>query len=379
VSDPRLTVLPPLPPRIQLRRPAERLPFPLEEHGCTLFARARHGIWHGVRALGLAPGDAVLVPAYHHGSEVEALVRAGLAIRFYEGTERLEPESEELDGLLDDRVRALYLIHYAGLPQQGLRWRRWCDERGLLLLEDAAQTWLADVDGRPVGSAGDLAVFCLYKSFGLPDGAALLTQGGVPEPRGKRALGLGSLGRRYLAWAMQRSRTISSVAGKTARPARYSPEDDFALGSPDSPPAATTRWLLPRVAGSAAAARRRANYAALLAELGELVPPPFDRLPDGSSPFALPIASDDKPGLMRRLARCGVAALDFWSVPHPRLPPEGFSGPARRRATTVSLPVHQELRQVDLERIVQAVAERPRSRSLLRPPAAARFVGPGAH
>ena len=43
-----------------------------------------------------------------------------------------------------------------------------------MLIEDAAQAWLATRDGTPVGSHGDLAFFCLYKSVGLPEGAALV-------------------------------------------------------------------------------------------------------------------------------------------------------------------------------------------------------------
>src|SRR5262249_21946437 len=175
----RLDVWPPLSPQVYLHRPPARLPFPLAEPACRLFERARHGLWQGMRALGLGPDAEILVPAYHHGSEIEALVRAGLICRFYEGTETLEPDADELETLLDPRVRALYLIHYLGFPQDAPRWRAWCDERGLLLIEDAAQAWLASIDGRPVGSFGDLSIFCLYKTFGLPDGSALLS----PAPR----------------------------------------------------------------------------------------------------------------------------------------------------------------------------------------------------
>ena len=126
-------------------------------------------------------GDEVLVPAYHHGSEIEALVRAGVKCRFYEASETLEPVTRELEAALTPRTRALLIVHYIGFPQDSDRWRRWCDEHGLLLLEDAAQAWLASASGRPVGSFGDLSVFCLYKTFGFPDGSALVTAASTPE------------------------------------------------------------------------------------------------------------------------------------------------------------------------------------------------------
>jgi dTDP-4-amino-4,6-dideoxygalactose transaminase len=129
----------------------------------VLFERARHGLWHGLRALGLGDDDEVLVPAYHHGSEIEALVRAGLTCRFYEASEGLAPDERELEALLGPRTRALHLIHYLGFPQEATRWRAWCEERGLFLIEDAAQAWLGSLEGRPLGSFGDIAIFCLYK------------------------------------------------------------------------------------------------------------------------------------------------------------------------------------------------------------------------
>ena len=67
---PRLGVMPPLSLGVYARPPADRIPFPIDEPGCVLFERARHGLWHGLRALSLAGDDEVLVPAYHHGSEI---------------------------------------------------------------------------------------------------------------------------------------------------------------------------------------------------------------------------------------------------------------------------------------------------------------------
>ena len=185
----RLSVWPPLPPSVHLRRRRE-LPFPLREEGCRLFALGRHALWHGVRALGLEPRDEILVPAYHHGSEVEALTRAGLACRFYGGSDGLQPDESELEALIGPRTRALFLIHYLGFPQELARWRRWCDERDLLLIEDAAQAWLAHCDGVPVGSVGDLAIFCLYKTYGVPDGAALVSRRPPAQPSRRASLGV---------------------------------------------------------------------------------------------------------------------------------------------------------------------------------------------
>jgi perosamine synthetase len=354
----RLEVWPPLSPQVYLRRPSARLPFPLEEPGCRLFERARHGLWHGMRALGLEPDTEILVPAYHHGSEIEALVRAGLTCRFYNATETLEPDESELGALLNPRVRALYLIHYLGFPQDVWRWRAWCDARRLLLIEDAAQAWLASIDGCPVGTLGDLSIFCLYKTFGLPDGGALFSHAPPPEPESPRRSGVRRLGLHHVEWLKARSGWLAGFDTRRRPRAPVAPPvpgQDFMLGDPGSPPSSATRFLLPHVAHTQAAARRRANYQVLLDYLADHVPPPFAQLPRGASPFAFPIATERKAALRERLAADGITALNFWSTAHPLLPTESFPHIARLRARVLGLPVHQELLPQDLERVARAV------------------------
>jgi CelD/BcsL family acetyltransferase involved in cellulose biosynthesis len=373
MSEPRIGPAVPLPPGVYLRRPAARLPFPLEERGCSLFARARHGLWQGVQALGLGGGDGVLVPAYHHGSEVEALVAAGLRPRFYEGTADLEPDADELQALLDGDTRALYLIHYLGFPQDTVRWRAWCDERGLLLIEDAAQAWLARVGGRPVGSDGDLAIFCLYKMFGVPDGGAVLvgragrplTQA-PPGPDDAAASGAFAALRRHAAWALQHSAPLAAAHRRADRSNPYDPTQDFGLGNPGEPPSLATQRLLRRIVDERTPSSRRANHEMLLEELAELAPRPFDRVPAGASPFAFPIEVDDRREVLGRLAARGVDGIAFWSVPHPTLPEAQFPAARRRRDRTIALPVHQELRPADVERVAAAARGHGRLHRQLR-------------
>ena len=354
MSETVLLPLAPLDPRAWLGRRRGSLPFPLAEEGCRLFSRARHGLLGGLRALGIGPGDEVLTPAYHHGSEVEALERAGARCVFYDCDENLAPDGAQLERLVGDRTRALHLTHHLGLPQDAARWRRWCDERGLALVEDAAQAWLARTGDRPAGAYGDLAIFSLYKTFGLPDGGALLCRSDAPAPDGPREAAVLRLGLEHAAWVAGRSRAAGGLVSRL-RPSRpYDAAADRDIGVP-RPASAATLLALRRVADPAVAERRRENYELLLARLGDRVAPPFDVLAPGACPLVLPIAAADKPALLRRLRAQGIRALDLWSVPHPSLPRDGFPRAAALRRTLVGLPVHQELRRRDLERIAAAV------------------------
>jgi CelD/BcsL family acetyltransferase involved in cellulose biosynthesis len=357
LRGPRFSAWPPLPPDVYLRSAGDSLPFPLGRPDARVFARGRAALWHGLRALGLTPGDGVLAPAYHHGSEIEVFARLGLRWRFYRTHETLEPDEAHLESLLSPEVRAVHLIHYLGFPQDGERWRRWCDERGLLLIEDAAMAWLADTGGTPVGSHGDLAIYCLYKTFGLPDGAALVSRRPPDAGTAGGANGIAGVAHRHAAWLGQRSPAaalLSRGSGVLNGDQSYDPMEDFALGDPDVAPSAATRFLLPRISDKAAAARRRAHHALLLEAFGDVVPEPFARIPAGASPFAFPVATENKRALLERLRERGVDALDFWSAPHPSLPVDEFPAVRRRRAVTVCLPVHQELGLADLEFIASA-------------------------
>ena len=347
--------LPPLSPRVYLQRRSSRLPFPLDQTGCSLFSRARHGLLQGVRAVGLTPGDEVLVPAYHHGSEVQALVEAGLRCRFYEATVSLAPDQDELESLLGPRVRALHLVHYLGFPQDAPRWRAWCDARGLLLIEDAAQSWLASSQGRPVGSFGHLAIFCVYKSFGVPDGALLVSSRPAAAPGGRRRSGAREVLARHRQWLQQFTWRPPGRRPPPEPAEPYDPALDFAMGDADALPYGLSVTLLPKVVRTQAALTRRRNYRYLLERLPGTVAPLFGDLPEGAVPFVFPVASADKAGLVRRLRQHGIAALDFWSVPHPSLPAEQFPRARALRASVVGLPVHQELRQASLRRMVTAL------------------------
>ena len=351
-----LTVWPAMPAAALVRRPSTRLPFPLGAPGASVHLRGRHALYHGVRALGLGPGDEVLAPAWHHGSEIEALIGAAVTCRFYEATPDLEPDENELEALLGPRVRALHLTHVLGFPVDTGRWRRWCDERGLLLLEDAAQAWLATTTAGAAGAGGDLGIFGLYTMLALPSSGALVLRDRDPVGTPVDALQPVKLARHAARAVVEGSITLDRlVFGRRGR-RPYVPEEDFALGDPDARPTSALPGMVRRLAWPDAAAVRRANYRELLDRFADVVPPPFDAVPSGASPMAFPVEVDDKGPVLAGLNARGVAPLDFWSVPHPALPASAFPAAARRRARTVAVPVHHQLGRRGLRRVADALA-----------------------
>jgi len=93
-----------------------RAAFPFGAERVTRYYFARNAVWHGARLLGLE-GEEVLVPAYHHGVEVGALVHAGAVPRFVRVDGRMRLDLDDLEAKIGPRTRAIYVIHYAGFAQ----------------------------------------------------------------------------------------------------------------------------------------------------------------------------------------------------------------------------------------------------------------------
>ena len=349
-----LTVAPPLPWNVYSRRPAEPLPFPFHRGRVEVFARARQGLYEGLMRLGLGQGDVALVPAYHHGSEIEAYVRAGVTPRYYDAAPDLAPDLAELEARFDPSVRVLHLTHYLGFAQETPRWRRWCDDRGIHLVEDVAQGWLGTDHGRPLGVAGDLTLFSVYKTVGVPDGGAVALRGEVLEPSHRRGMGLRALGLKHGAWIAGRFSIAGVLWARLRGVPTYVAERDFTLGKPGVSASSATSALVPRLVSRPVAEERARRYRRLLMDLLAWVPAPFRRDPEGLSPFAFPVFVSDKTLAVSLLLRQGIRAVNAWSVPHPTLPIGAYPGAAWRRSGTLLLPVHQELRWKDVDRIVTA-------------------------
>jgi hypothetical protein len=188
----------------------------------------------------------------------------------------------------------------------------------------------------------------------VPDGSATVCVEALPRDRPWRQLGLSVAARRSAAWFAQRLPAPKALVMRSGK--GFDPAVAFDLGDPDSRPLApdagtASPGRLDRCGGVAPA-----KLPVSLERLGEFVPAPFAHLPEGACPLVFPVATDDKRALLLRLADAGVHAIDYWSVPDPTLPADRFPDAARRRATTVALPVHQGLRESDLIRIAEAAA-----------------------
>ncbi|MFF8725810.1 DegT/DnrJ/EryC1/StrS family aminotransferase [Streptomyces sp. NPDC015171] len=120
-------------------------------------------------AAGIGPGDEVVVPALTMNATAHAVRRCGAEPVFAD----IEPDTYTLDpvqaaGVLTARTAALLPVHLHGLPAAMDALGDLARDRGLAVVEDAAQAHGARHQGAPVGSLGLAGCFSLHPSKNLP-------------------------------------------------------------------------------------------------------------------------------------------------------------------------------------------------------------------
>jgi dTDP-3-amino-3,4,6-trideoxy-alpha-D-glucose transaminase len=132
-----------------------------------------------LQALGVGPGDEVIVPTYSFIATAEAVSTVGATPVIVD----VDPETalitaEIVEAALTPRTRCVIPVHLFGRPVEMDPLLALCRERGVAVVEDACQAHGALYRGRPVGSLGDAGCFSFYPTKNLGgwgDGGALVT------------------------------------------------------------------------------------------------------------------------------------------------------------------------------------------------------------
>jgi len=352
-------------------RPRPR-PYPFAEHEVRRFYFARNAVWLGARLLGLA-GHEVLVPAYHHGVEVEALEAAGATPRFVRVDGRMRLDVEDLERKVGPRTRAIYVIHYNGFAQAMDDVLAVARRRALPVIEDCALSLLARDGEVPLGARGDLAVFCLYKTVPVPNGGLLVMNRPFDAPSPARGAPLGSTLSHATGLLLAHAAFRYGPAGeafreavrRTHRAVRFATGvHALATGTMHFDPAAAdvgmsplSRVILEHQDWDEIVAARRRNWFLLQARLRELSPPVQTELPAGACPLFYPLLVDDKAAVAARLAARGIETVEFWNTGHPACALEAFPEVAQLRRRVLELPLHQDLGPEDMAYLAAAVEE----------------------
>jgi dTDP-4-amino-4,6-dideoxygalactose transaminase len=297
-------------------------------------ANGTDAITIALRALGVKPGDDVVVPSFTFYATAEAVAVAGARPAFCD----VDPATfcvtlDSVRDALTPRTSAIVPVHLFGnvAPVPELR------ELGLPVLEDAAQAAGASLGGVKAGALGDAGTLSFFPSKNLPclgDGGAIATNDdNVAELA------------RELRFHGSRDKSTFTHVGYNSRL--------------DELQAAALRVLLPELDGWNAA-RRSVAEAYEREGLGEHValPQPVDGAEHVYHLYA--VRHPDADRLAERLGERGVAARGYYRVPLHRQPAMAtdidLPGTEEAARTHLALPMGTQLSEDQIREVVAACA-----------------------
>lgn len=307
--------------------------------GCVAVNSGTAALHLGLLALGVGPGDEVVVPSFSFAASANAIALTGATPVFAD----IRPDTFCLDpaaaaAAITPRTSAIMVVHLYGQMADMTAFSALTRDRGLLLVEDAAQAHAAGWQGRPAGSWGDAAAFSFYptKNMTSAEGGMIVTPH-ADVIRMARLLRNQGMERRY----------HNEVVGFNARMSDVH--------------AAIGRVQLSRLPGFTTARRRNASV--LTAGLAGAVTVPVIR-PEADHVFhqyTVRVPGGARDALQTGLADREVGAAVYYPVPIHRLPSfdqqVDLPNTEAAAAEVLSLPVHPALTPADLDRISDAVNE----------------------
>ena len=118
-------------------------------------------------ALGVGPGDEVLVPSHTAFPTVEAVFETGATPVFADIDATYTVDPSDLEARITPRTVGMIPVNLYGHPVDVAAMRRIADRHGLFWIEDSCQSHGAAAGGRTIGSFGDAGAFSFYPSKNL--------------------------------------------------------------------------------------------------------------------------------------------------------------------------------------------------------------------
>lgn len=337
------------------RRVEQRLAERTGARRALLTTSCTHALELALLALGVGPGDEVIVPSFTFVSTANAVLRVGaqpVLADIEPVTLGLDPRDAEQR--LSSRTRALLPMHYAGLAADLDGLLELAGRRRLLLVEDAAQGFGGRLRGRALGTFGDAGCLSFHetKNVTCGEGGALLVNDAGLAARAEIIREKGTNRGAFLrgevdkyTWVAEGSSYVLSDLLAALLEAQLEKADRIAERR------------------AAVAARYRAELASWAAEHGVALPAePPDQEP-GHHIFHLLFPSpSSRDAALAELRAAGIGASFHYLPLH--LSPFGRDLPGahdplpvseRVAATLLRLPLHPLLTADEVSRVVEAV------------------------
>ncbi len=144
---------------------------------CHLCSSGTAALSVALAACGIGAGDEVIVPPFTFIATIEAILNAGAVPVFSEIDSTLCLDPSALENVLTARTRAVVPVHMCGSMAEIGRIRNFCDQKGLVLIEDACQAVGGSFEGKSLGCFGNMGCFSFdpVKTITCGEGGAVVT------------------------------------------------------------------------------------------------------------------------------------------------------------------------------------------------------------
>ena len=146
-------------------------------------------------ALGIGPGDEVILPAWSWYACFNSIVMNGALPVFAESDTSFNIDPADLESKITPQTKAIMVVHTAGNPADMDAIAAIARPRGVKVLEDCAQSLGGSYRGKPLGSIGDIGMysFQIAKTISSGEGGAVVTNDPLLFERATRYHDLGIL------------------------------------------------------------------------------------------------------------------------------------------------------------------------------------------
>ena len=131
-----------------------------------------------MNSLNLKANDEVIVPSFTIISCLAAIVRSGAKPVFCDVDKNSwNMRLEDVESVYTSKTKAVLLVHTYGLAAEASKISQFCQEKNLILIEDAAEAHGQSENGKKCGSFGKLSTFSFYanKHITTGEGGMILT------------------------------------------------------------------------------------------------------------------------------------------------------------------------------------------------------------
>lgn len=130
-------------------------------------------------SLGIGPGDEVIVPSLTFVATSNAVLYTGAEVRFADiiSPEELTIDPEDIEAKITPKTKAIIVMHYGGFPCRMPEIMAIAEKHGLMVIEDAAHAPGAWLNGKALGTWGEVGCFSFFsnKNLSTGEGGMLLT------------------------------------------------------------------------------------------------------------------------------------------------------------------------------------------------------------